>query len=76
MPPVRFFCAADFASDELVLAFCVWGDHALRDVMRETRSSVRGQVTRWAATALPVVLIAGFLWFGWFGRAGVSQPVA
>jgi multidrug resistance efflux pump len=44
--------------------------------MRETRSSVRGQVTRWAATALPVVLIAGFLWFGWFGRAGISQPVA
>jgi multidrug resistance efflux pump len=67
---------ADFASDELVLAFCVWGDHALRDVMRDTRSSVRGQVTRWAATALPVVLIAGFLWFGWFGRASVSQPAA
>jgi multidrug resistance efflux pump len=42
--------------------------------MRETRMSVRGQVTRWAATGLPVVLIAGFLWFGWFGRAGVSQP--
>jgi multidrug resistance efflux pump len=42
--------------------------------MRETPLSVRGQVTRWAATALPVALIAGFLWFGWFGRAGVSQP--
>jgi multidrug resistance efflux pump len=42
--------------------------------MRETPRSVRGQVTRWAATVLPVVLIAGFLWFGWFGRAGVSQP--
>jgi multidrug resistance efflux pump len=44
--------------------------------MRETRRSVRGQVTRWAATVLPVVLIAGLLWFGWFGRAGVSQPAA
>jgi multidrug resistance efflux pump len=44
--------------------------------MRETQRSVRGQVTRWAATVLPVVLIAGFLWFGWFGRAGVSQPVS
>jgi multidrug resistance efflux pump len=44
--------------------------------MRETPRSVRGQVTRWAATVLPVVLIAGFLWFGWFGRAGVSQPAS
>jgi multidrug resistance efflux pump len=43
--------------------------------MREMQQSTRGQVTRWAATALPVILIAGFLWFGWFGRAGVSQPV-
>ena len=42
--------------------------------MREMQQSMRGQVTRWAATALPVVLIAGVLWFGWFGRAGVSQP--
>jgi multidrug resistance efflux pump len=42
--------------------------------MRDTPLSVRGQVTRWAATAVPVALIAGFLWFGWFGRAGVSQP--
>jgi multidrug resistance efflux pump len=44
--------------------------------MRETPTSVRGQVTRWAATALPVALIAGFLWFGWLGRAGVSQPAS
>jgi multidrug resistance efflux pump len=44
--------------------------------MREMQQSTRGQVTRWAATILPVVLIAGLLWFGWFGRAGVSQPAA
>ena len=44
--------------------------------MRETPRSVRGQVTRLTATALPVALIAGFLWFGWFGRTGVSQPVS
>jgi HlyD family secretion protein len=44
--------------------------------MRETPLSVRGQATRWAATALPVALIAGLLWFGWFGRAGVSQPAS
>jgi multidrug resistance efflux pump len=44
--------------------------------MREMQQSTRGQVTRWAATALPVVLIAGVLWFGWFGRAGVSQPAS
>jgi multidrug resistance efflux pump len=42
--------------------------------MREMQQSTRGQVTRWAATALPVLLIAAFLWFGWFGRAGISQP--